>query len=279
MGDVDTGLFLGRIPYIKAGSGRRRAVVFFGGNALFKRLDRSDASRYAAMFSRLLPADYSFCILGYEENPPETYSLDTIVDDLDRIARTEIGRSTVIGVSFGAFVAIRFAAAQPELVDKLVILVGAHRFSAQGARKIAKQIAHLKVRNLYGLVRENGVLFRRPWYNWLVRLKLWRDKDKLASEFNEPTYIARAYESLFGADFERNREYADRIRAKTLIIGGSADQYFDVAAFEETARRIPVARLELFDGETHMLPVERRRDVARVLAEFLTTEDAAWSEV
>jgi pimeloyl-ACP methyl ester carboxylesterase len=64
-----------------------------------------------------------------------------------------------------------------------------------------------------------------------------------------------------------------------LIIGGSADQYFDVAAFEETARRIPVARLELFDGETHMLPVERRRDVARELAEFLTTEDAAWSEV
>ena len=279
MGDVDTGLFLGRIPYIKAGSGARRAVVFFGGNALFKRLDRSDASRYAAMFSRLLPADYSFCILGYEENPPETYSLDTIVDDLDRIARTEIGRSTVIGVSFGAFVAIRFAAAQPELVDKLVILVGAHRFSAQGARKIAKQMAHLKVRNLYGLARENGVLFRRPWYNWLVRLKLWRDKDKLASEFNEPTYIAGAYESLFGADFERNREYADRIRTKTLIIGGSADQYFDVAAFEETARRIPVARLELFDGETHMLPVERRRDVARVLAEFLTTEDAAWSEV
>ncbi len=151
------------------------------------------------MFSRLLPGNYSFYILGYEENPPETYSLDTIVDDLDRLVRTEIGRSTVIGVSFGAFVAIRFAAAQPELVDKLVILVGAHQFSAQGARKIAKQITCLKVRNLCGLVRENGVLFRRPWYNWLVRLKLWRDKDKLASEFNEPTYIARAYESLFGA--------------------------------------------------------------------------------
>ena len=60
-----------------------------------------------------------------------------------------------------------------------------------------------------------------------------------------------------------------------MIVGGTADQYFDAAAFEETARRIPVARLELFDGETHMLPVERRRDVARVVAEFLKTEDAA----
>jgi hypothetical protein len=55
MGDVETGLFLGRIPYIKAGSGSRTAVIFFGANALFKRLDTSDASRYAAMFSRLLP--------------------------------------------------------------------------------------------------------------------------------------------------------------------------------------------------------------------------------
>jgi pimeloyl-ACP methyl ester carboxylesterase len=279
MGDVDTGLFLDRIPYIKAGSGSGRAVIFFGGNALFKRLDRSDANRHAAMFSRLLPADYSFYILGYEENPPETYSLDTIVDDLDRIVRVEVGRSTVIGVSFGAFLAIRFAAARPELVNKLVILVGAHRFSAQGARKIAKQIACLKVGYLYGLVRENAVLFRRPWYNWLVRLKLWRDKDKLASEFNDPTSIARAYEGLFGADFERNGQYAGRIRTETLIIGGTADQYFDVAAFKETARRIPVARLELFDGETHMLPVERRWDVARVLAEFLTTDDAARFEV
>ena len=279
MGDVDTGLFLGRIPYIKAGSGSRTAVIFFGGNALFKPLDRSDASRYAAMFSRLLPTDYPFYILGYEENPPETYSLDTIVDDLDRIVRTEIGRSTVIGVSFGAFVAMRFAAAQPELVDKLVILVGAHRFSTQGARKIAKQIAYLKVRDLYGLVRDNAVLFRRPWYNWLVRLKLGRDKDKLASEFNDPASIAWAYEGLFGADFERNGAHADRIRAQTLIIGGNADQYFEVDAFEETAGRIPAARLELFDGEPHMLPFERRRDVARILAEFLTTNDAARFEV
>ena len=275
MSDVDTGLFQGRIPYIRAGSGSRRAVVFFGGNALFKRLDRSDAGRYAAMIGRLLPADYSFYILGYEENPPEAYGLDTIVDDLGRIVRTEIGRSTVIGVSFGAFVAMRFAAARPELVDKLVVLVGAHRFSARGARKIAKQIAYLKVGDFYGLVRENAILFRRPWYNWLVRLKLWRDKDKLASEFNDPASIARAYEGLFGDDVERDGENAARIGAETLIVGGTADQYFDAAAFEETARRIPVARLELFDGETHMLPVERRRDVARVLAEFLTTDDAA----
>ena len=42
---VETGLFLGKIPFIKGGSGPRKVVVFFGGNALLKRLDRSDAHR------------------------------------------------------------------------------------------------------------------------------------------------------------------------------------------------------------------------------------------
>ena len=36
---VETGLLSGKIPYIRGGSGLKHAVVFFGGNALFKRLD------------------------------------------------------------------------------------------------------------------------------------------------------------------------------------------------------------------------------------------------
>ena len=38
MGDVESGLFLGGIPCTKAGSAPRRAVMFFGANAQFKRL-------------------------------------------------------------------------------------------------------------------------------------------------------------------------------------------------------------------------------------------------
>jgi hypothetical protein len=37
MGDVESGLFLGGIPYARAGSGPRRAVMFFGADALFRR--------------------------------------------------------------------------------------------------------------------------------------------------------------------------------------------------------------------------------------------------
>jgi hypothetical protein len=37
LGDVESGLFLGGIPCTRAGSGPRKAVMFFGANALFKR--------------------------------------------------------------------------------------------------------------------------------------------------------------------------------------------------------------------------------------------------
>ncbi len=205
-----------------------------------------------------------------ERTPPETYNLGTVVSDFERIVRTEIGRATIIGMSFGGFVSLRFAAEHPELVDKLVVLISAHRFSAEGRGKLSNQFAWLKEGNFYELLKENAVLFRRPWYNWLVRLMLWKDKGRLASQFNPADSILRGYQGLFSEGFERTQEYARRVKADTLILGGTADQYFDVEAFTETGRLIPSARVELFDHETHMLPLERGADVARVLSSFLT---------
>jgi len=61
MEQIETGLLADRIPFIRGGAGPRRAVVFFGGNALLKRLDRaSSPSRYARQVARLLPSGLSF---------------------------------------------------------------------------------------------------------------------------------------------------------------------------------------------------------------------------
>ena len=53
-----------------------------------------------------------------------------------------------------------------------------------------------------------------------------------------------------------------------MIIGGSADQFFG-GMFEPTAAAIPNATLAMFDGETHMVPVERARPVGAKLRGFL----------
>jgi pimeloyl-ACP methyl ester carboxylesterase len=268
---VATGLLADRIPYIRGGEGPKHVIVFFGGNALFKRLDKSsDPNRYAGQIARLLPEGYRFTILGYEETPPEEYTLDTIVRDLARLIRMVIGRPDLImGMSFGGFVAQRLAAAHPDLVDRLVILVSGHRFSDAGWQTMERQFKVLEAGEFYELVKDNALLFRRPWYNWLVRLKLWKDRDRLASEYKDPAEILRAYRSIFSDDFARNPDFAKRITSPTLIIGGTADQYFDSRVFRETAGMIPGARLRLFEDETHMLPIERSRDVAAEIAVFI----------
>ena len=60
---IDAGLLSGKVPYI-------RAVILFGANALFKRLDTAvSAHRYARQVARLLPPHFRFTILGYEDVP------------------------------------------------------------------------------------------------------------------------------------------------------------------------------------------------------------------
>ena len=135
---------------------------------------------------------------------------------------------------------------------------------------IERQFEALERGDLRTLVRENALLFRRPWYNWLVQLKLWKDDKRLTADFRDAAAILSDYRQLFGPDFKTNAEYARRIVSPTLVVGGTADQLFDRESFEETADLIPNARLHLFERETHMLPIEKSDKVAGVIADFLT---------
>ena len=268
---VRAGLLAGGIPFIQGGAGPKHAVVFFGGNALLKPLHRSsDPGRYARQVGALLPEGYRFTILGYREDPPEGHGLDAIVRDFADVMRREIGRpDLVMGISFGGFVAQRFAAEHPDLVDQLVLLISGHRFSAAGRERMDRQFAFLEAGDVRGLVGDNALLFRRPWYNWLVSLKLWIEGGRVASEATDPAVMLRSYRTLFGEDLGRNRDFTGRIAAPTLVVGGTADQFFDVHTFQETADLLRDGHLVLFTDETHMLPIERSRDVADAIAGFL----------
>ena len=262
MTNVETGLLGDRVPYIRGGPGQREAVVFLGVNALFRRLDKtSDPGRYARQVSRLLPG-HKFTILGYVGS-----SFEEIVRDMAHAIRTP--PDVVVGISLGGFVAMRLAAQHPELVRRLVLLVSAHRFSPGGWRMMERQFEALERGDFLTLLRENALLFRRPWHNWLVRLKLWKDGNRLATDFRDRAAILRDYRQLFGPDFKNNAAYGRRIVSPTLVIGGTADQLFDRRASEETAGLIPGAQIHLFERETHMLPIEKTDEVAGAIRDFL----------
>ncbi len=269
MTTYETGLFLNRIPYAKAGSGANPVVVFNGGQAFVRRPTPDRTRRDLKRIARLIPADRPVYVLGYNPAPPSDYSIDTIVRDFAEILRTEIGPATVVGISFGGFVAARLAAERPDLVRELILLVSAHRFSPEGRRSIVRQIECARTGDFAGLLGEFGMIFRRPWFNWLLRLRLWMERNRMAEKMNDPAVIVRGLSAVAAEDFGANPAWLRGIGARTLIVGGTRDVFFDRQALEEAAGLIPAARLELLEDETHMLPVERPCDVARAISAFL----------
>lgn len=269
MSDFETGFFLSKIPFVKIGSDPNPIVVFNGGQAFVRRPTPARAQRDAKRIARLLPPGRTIYVLGYEASPPAGYTIDTIVEDVSQILRSEIGPATIMGISFGGFVAARLAADHPGLVKDLILMVSAHRFSAEGRRSIDRQIECAWQGDFQGFLDEFGLVFRRPWLNWLIRLRFRMERNRLHETMNDPAIIVRGLNAVAGEDFSQDPSWLKRIQARTLIVGGTRDRFFDVEAMKETAHIIPSARIQLFEGETHMLPVERARDVAKTVASFL----------
>ncbi|WP_166802309.1 alpha/beta fold hydrolase [Microvirga pakistanensis] len=269
MTTFETGTFLSRIPFVKIGSGGDPIVVLNGGQAFVRRPTPARARRDAKRIARLLPSHRTIYVLGYDSAPPAGYSVGTIVGDVSRILREEIGPASVLGISFGGFAAARLAADHPDLVKDLILMVSAHRFSSQGRRSIDRQIEYAWQGDFERFLGEFGLVFRRPWLNWLLRLRFKQEQPRLHETMNDSAIIVRGLHAVAGENFGEDSSWLQAIRARTLIVGATHDPFFDVEAMEETARLIAGAQLRLFKGETHMLPVERARDVAKTVRAFL----------
>lgn len=267
---IDAGRTSDGLPFLRAGHGPRTAVLLFGAGALFEPLDRSPhRGRYIGIAARLLPG-FSTLLLGYHVAPPVPYTLDVVARDVARSIDETVGRpELLLGLSFGGFVALRVAAVRPDLAARLVLLSSAHRFSTAGLERLHRQALALQQGDVAELVLQNAALFRRPWLNWLIRSRLaWEGRHRIVTRLNPVATLARGYGTLFGDTFGRTTDLARRIAAPTLVVGGTADQYFDADAFRETAGLVERGETALFERETHMLVLERERDVRDAIARF-----------
>lgn len=268
MQTIETGVFLDKIPYLRVGNSENPILVLNGGQAFMRRSDPRTTGRDARRISRLLPKGASFVLLGYDERPRANHSLKDILCDVATIVRTRWSAPiTLIGLSYGGPVAVRLAALQPTLVSHLILMASAHQFSAAGHARIQEQIEYAQKGDLQGLVGSFAAIFRRPWLNGLLRLRLRIQRNVLDRKINDREVIIRSLRTMVGVDYLPVR--FDAISAKTLIVGGSHDQFFGNGMMEETAKLVPGAELALLENETHMAPIERSRDIAKIVSHFL----------
>ena len=173
---------------------------------------------------------------GRSAKPAGPYSIKQMATDTSALMdRLQLGRAHLLGISMGGRIALALALAQPERVDRLVLVATGPR--AAGAR-------------------------------WLIRAWMpLADLPVLRGRQRQPRYAMQAqFDATTGFDCTGR---LGQIRAPTLIVHGRSDHLAPVALAEQMHALIPGSRLVLIRGG-HLAPlVTQRQQVVSKVSAFL----------
>jgi pimeloyl-ACP methyl ester carboxylesterase len=174
---------------------------------------------------------------GGSNMPPATWTVDAFVGlTLGVMAELGIGRTSVLGHSFGGRVAIKLAAAHPEMVDRLVLVDSAGVPPPRTIRRRLKRVAS-KSANTIGRLGRPGQAVRRA----IVR-RIASPDYKAAGPIRD-TFLAIVREDL--------RFALPRIKAPTLLVWGESDDDTTLADAHTMEKLIPGARLLVLKNAGH----------------------------
>jgi len=268
MQTVETGLLLSRIPFASVGREPGSLLIINGGQGFMMKPEPSRLEKDARRLIRILPPDISFVLIGYDPDPNADLSLEGMAGDIAAIINANFKKPVdLMGISYGGVVATHVATRHPSLVNRLILLASAYDFSADGKKRLKKQIQFAKAGQFRPLLQEFTTVFRRPWLNLLLRFRLKFEERRLIGQMGAPSSIVRYLEAML--DNGVTKEDLRDISAKALILGGERDQFFGDGMMEATASAIKGAKLTLLGEETHMAPVERASDVRKHLLAFI----------
>jgi pimeloyl-ACP methyl ester carboxylesterase len=185
---------------------------------------------------------------GLSERTPSGYGSTQMADDLDALT-ADLEPFAVVGHSFGAIVATRFAIAQPDRVRKVVLVEPP---VAENARPWWTSDESAAAREQARAAADGSRGSRRS----SLALGLVEETTLLAELEAEPALTAADMRAL--------------AQVPTLIVVGSESLYREAA--EGIARCGPAMTCEILPGG-HEIHIEARRPLADILAGFLEVSD------
>ena len=206
--------------------------------------------------------------LGLRVRPPYTLQ-DMAQDALGVLDALGVGRAHVVGVSMGGMIAQRVAIAAPQRVLSLTSIMSSSgaRGLPQASPEVTRVLLKRPASDAPDAVADHYVrLFKAigsPGYP--LQEADMRERVLRGVERNfHPVGTLRQMLAIV-ADTTRAAQLAT-ITSPTLVLHGRADPLVPFANGEDTAARIPGARLVGFDGMGHDLPPE---PVAMMLDELI----------
>jgi pimeloyl-ACP methyl ester carboxylesterase len=213
---------------------------------------------------------------------PQQIDVAAHASDLDAVRR-QLGDPPVvlIGHSFGTQVCLEAYRRRRELVRAMILMCGSfgrvtHTF--RGTDLLANVLP-----NLLGFVAKHPKLARALWSRMPARVavriaQLTGDIDakSIRVEDIEPYFRHAAHVDF--AMFLRMLQHAGEhsaedllpdVNVPVLVVAGERDSFTPPYIAEAMATAIPGAELLMLPGGTHAAPLERRREVADRIGEFL----------
>lgn len=182
-----------------------------------------------------------------------------------------VDRAALLGLSWGGFVALRVALAEPDRVMGLVLSNSSAR-SAPAMLQLRDRLAAHLLR--MGLLRSPGKLIASGMLSKQSRRTCPELVADVANTVNtmDAKRLAIAMRSVL-VDRTDIVDALPKITAPALVIAGAEDTALPIDHSTQLAAGIHGARLETLAGVAHLAPLEAPEPVSALLRDFLATLD------
>ena len=263
-----------RVAFFDEGEGRLVLLVHGGGSKLDWRANVEPLSQRFRVVAPDLPG------FGRSEKPEQDYTLVFYDQFLEQLVK-ELGetRIALVGHSMGGLVAARFAAAHPDIVERL-ILVAPMGFGPE----IHPAIRLMQVPVVGTLLGRPSLAGTRRLLQTLIAKREFITEDLVRETFElqrEPG-AARAFASIFGTLVRPFRGVVARVPEaiaalgpRTMVIWGEADALIPCRHLGIARERLPGGRFLVFEGCGHFPQLEDAAQFNAAVSDFLLSTNPA----
>jgi pimeloyl-ACP methyl ester carboxylesterase len=210
--------------------------------------------------------------VGSECQPDRTLGFETYVQQLDRIfERTGLVRAVLCGVSYGGFIALRYAATRPERVSGLVLVSAPAPGWVPSARQ-QRYLARPRLSAPLFVLSAPARLWREirsaiPSWTERIRFSLVHGA-RVAAAPLVPTLAAARIAAQQAADFSDD---AAQVKAPTLVVTGDddLDRVVPPSVTRSYLTSIDGARYEQLTGTGHIGLMTQPDRFAQLVSNFV----------